>query len=296
MTVQKASSNKMVPVLAGGGTRLSAHIGVLAAIEELGIEFSNLVGVSGGSIVGALYAKGYSVSECREIAEETDFSQFLASSLWTLLRTGGLSTGDRFEGWIEEKLGGVTFAELDYNFHVVATDVRSGLPVIFDKDRTPDMLVSKAVRFSMSIPILFSFQEYKDYLLVDGSILSEDALQRDWSKDGSPVICFRLRSQQDAAKVKRLPLFPLKNYLGLLIRTFMTTMSREYVNESFWHSTVIIQGGYISPTEFKLTRQEKDILYKSGYDTVRRILPMKLASKVPKLGTAEKLQRVNEEL
>ncbi|MEH6625355.1 MAG: patatin-like phospholipase family protein [Motiliproteus sp.] len=294
--MQISSSKKMVPVLAGGGTRLSAHIGVLAAIEELGIEFSNLVGVSGGSVVGALYAKGYSVPECRKIAEDTDFSQFLSSSLWTLLRTGGLSTGDRFERWVEDKLGGATFAELDYNFHVVATDVRSGLPVIFDRDRTPDMPVSKAVRFSMSIPILFSFQEYKDYLLVDGSILSEDALQRDWSKDGSPVICFRLRSQQDAAKVKRLPLFPLKSYLGLLIRTFMTTMSREYVNESFWHSTVIIQGGYISPTEFKLTRQEKGILYKSGYDTVRRILPMKLASKEARLGTTEKLQRVNEDL
>ena len=296
MTVQGEDAVKMVPVLAGGGTRLSAHIGVLSAIEELGISFESLVGVSGGSIVGALYAKGYSVQQIKAIAEETDFTQFLASSLWTLLRTGGLSTGDRFESWIEEKLEGVTFSELNYQFHVVATDVRSGLPVIFDRDRTPDMRVSQAVRFSMSIPILFSFKEYKDYLLVDGSILSEDALQRDWAKDGSPVICFRLRSQQNTEKVKRLPLFPIKKYLGLLIRTFMTTMSREYVNENFWHSTVIIHGGYISPIEFRLTSEEKSALYKAGYDTAIRILPMKLARKPNKLGTYDKLKRVNEEL
>ena len=44
----------IVPILAGGGTRLPAHIGVLQALNELQIDFSHLVGVSGGSIIASL--------------------------------------------------------------------------------------------------------------------------------------------------------------------------------------------------------------------------------------------------
>ncbi|OMH25657.1 patatin-like phospholipase family protein [Motiliproteus sp. MSK22-1] len=293
--MSSSEERSMVPVLAGGGSRLSAHIGVLTALQELDIEFSDLVGVSGGSIVGALYACGWPLSEIREIAEATDFGQFLDQSLFSLLRTGGLSTGDRFEQWIDDKLKGARFCDLKQRFHVVATDVRSGLPVIFDVDRTPELKVSQAVRFSMSIPILFSFKEFKDHLMVDGSILSEDALQRDWAGDGSTVVVFRLRSLQSAEKVKRLPLFPLKSYLALLIRTFMTTMSREYINESFWHSTVVIHTGSVSPIEFKLSPEQKNELYQAGYDTARRIVPMKLARVSARMGTIEKIASLDTE-
>lgn len=271
----------IVPVLAGGGSRLSAHIGVLTALKEMGLRFPSLVGVSGGSIVGALFAAGYSLNQIRIIAEETDFSQFLGQSLYRLLRTGGLSTGNRFEEWMDNKLNGATFADLEYPFHVVATDVRSGLPVVFDKKRTPHLKVSLAVRFSMSIPIIFSFKEFEGHLMVDGSILSEESLQQDWARDGSPVVVFRLSSIQERAETKKIRYFPLIGYLSLLIRTFMTTMSREYISEHFWHSTVVIHAGSISPTEFRLNAEQKNALFQVGYATTRRIVPMKMAKILP---------------
>ena len=270
------SDARIVPILAGGGTRLSAHIGILTALQELKLDFDHLVGVSGGSIVGALYAAGHSVEQINEIAQQTDFSRFLSQSLYNLLRSGGLSSGDRFEAWIDDKLGGVAFEDLPFDFHVVATDVRTGQPVIFDKQRTPGLKVSTAVRFSMSIPILFSFKPFKDHLLVDGSILSEEVLQRDWSGNGDAVVCFRLRSLQESVVPKKQPLIPLKQYLAMLIRTFMTTMSREYINDSFWHSTVVVHTGTISPIDFKLSSDQKQQLFKAGYDTARRVVPMKL--------------------
>ncbi|SIS97208.1 patatin-like phospholipase family protein [Neptunomonas antarctica] len=277
----KITSSLIVPVLAGGGSRLSAHIGVLTALKEMGLEFPSLVGVSGGSIVGALFAAGYSLDQIRVIAEETDFGQFLGQSFYRLLRTGGLSTGDRFEEWMDDKLDGVTFAELAYPFYVVATDVRSGQPVIFDKVRTPHLKVSLAVRFSMSIPILFSFKEFEGHLMVDGSILSEESLQQDWAGDGSPVVVFRLSSIQDIASPKRFRVFPLISYLSLLIRTFMTTMSREYISEHFWHSTVVIHAGSISPTNFRLSAEQKSALFQVGYTTTRSIVPMKISRAIP---------------
>jgi NTE family protein len=45
-------------VLSGGGARGVAHVGVLKALDEMGIEFHQISGTSSGSIVGALYAYG----------------------------------------------------------------------------------------------------------------------------------------------------------------------------------------------------------------------------------------------
>jgi len=59
--LRPGANNSIVPVLAGGVGRLSAHIGVLDAIAELGLDYSTLVGVSGGSIVGALAVTGHSL-------------------------------------------------------------------------------------------------------------------------------------------------------------------------------------------------------------------------------------------
>lgn len=59
------------------------------------------------------------------------------------------------------------------------------------------MKVSDAVHFSMSILLVFNFKPFRKYLLVDGSILSENALHRNWAKDGSPVMCFRFRHEYE---------------------------------------------------------------------------------------------------
>ena len=66
----------LVPVLAGGGTRLAAHIGILAALNEADITFDHLVGVSGGSIISSMYASGLSLDQIKTITVETDFTQF----------------------------------------------------------------------------------------------------------------------------------------------------------------------------------------------------------------------------
>lgn len=266
----------LVPVLAGGGSRLSAHIGVLRALEELQVPYSTLVGVSGGSIVGALAAAGYRHEEMLDIARETDFTQFASQNLFTLFRTGGLSDGDTFEAWVDERLQGKTFRDLALDYHVVATDVRTGRAVIFNRRNTPDTPVSLAVRFSMSIPILFSFKEYKDHLLVDGSILSEEALQRDWAGDGTPVVVFKLRSSATRGTETQNSKLPLRNYLEMLVNTFMITVSREYINEDFWLSTIVIETGDISPIKLKLDADEKARLYDIGHATTLRVLPQKM--------------------
>lgn len=274
--MDQMSGSDFVPILAGGGTRLSAHIGILHALETLDISFDHLVGVSGGSIIGALYAAGISLPDIKQLALETNFSKFKGYSILQLLKAGGLSTGAAFEQWVEAQLDGRCFKDLPRNLHIVATDVSTGSPVIFNKTQTPDLKVSKAVRYSMSIPLLFTFNQYEKHILVDGSILAEDALHRDWSGNGTPVICFRMRSVELSNHVAVDGLFPLKGYLSLLIRTFMNTISREYINDKFWDHTVVVNTGAISPVEFNLSDADKEQLFLQGYNTAMEVIPLKV--------------------
>ena len=268
-------NKQVLPILAGGGTRLPAHVGILKGLEDLNLSFDHLVGVSGGSIVAALYAAGKPLQELYTLALETKFNQFLGQSLITLISKGGLSTGKVFEEWVDDQLRGICFKDLDTNLYIVASDVATGEPVVFSKQESPDLKVSKAVRFSMSIPIIFSFNEYQDRILVDGSILSEDALLRDWVGDGTPAICFRLRSSASGERYSKSSI-PIVNYLTLLIRSFMTTMSREYVHDEFWHNTVVIETGDTSPITFNLSQQQKEALYEIGYRTTVEVVPNKV--------------------
>ncbi|MFK8043550.1 patatin-like phospholipase family protein [Congregibacter sp.] len=268
---------QIVPVLAGGGARLPAHIGILAALEELKIGFNQVVGVSGGSIVAALLAGGYDLNAIRKISDDTDFSQFLGQNLISLLRTGGLSSGNRFESWMDEKMQGRCFGDLDMDLNVIATDVRSGKPVIFNTATTPQMAVSEAVRYSMSVPLLFSFKTLGDQVMADGSILSEEALRRDWSGFGTPVVVFKLRGTGALKLNSRKPVIPLRNYLAMLIHTFMTTLSHEYINEAFWLSTIVVDTGDVSPIAFTLGPELKAELYEAGYRSTLDFLPPKLA-------------------
>nr|WP_241737545.1 patatin-like phospholipase family protein [Neptunicella marina] len=246
------------------------------ALCNLNIEFDHIVGVSGGSIVAALYSSGMTTKEIKKLAMNTDFRQFNGYSIWTLIKSGGLCNGEKFEEWIDEQLEGVTFSELHMHLHILATDVNGGGPVVFDKKNTPNLKVSKAVRFSMSIPLVFSFQPYKNHILVDGAILAEDALFEDWAGDGTPVVCFRLRSESEVKNLQPLHWLPIVTYIELLIRTFMSAISREYIQNGYWHNTIVINTGALSSVNFSLSAEQKEALYLVGLNTVQEYLPIKM--------------------
>ena len=272
----------IVPILAGGGTRLPAHVGILKALQTMDIGSEHIVGVSGGSIVASLWAKGWSIESMKRLSLDVNFTQFREFNIRQLLFHGGLSSGDHFENWMDEQLEGALFKDLERELHIVATDVRTGTPVIFDKQNTPDFSVSTAVRYSMGIPLLFAFKEYRDHLMTDGSILSEDALLQDWTGSGTPICCFRLRANKNATPKKNINRwFPLPDYMQMLIRAFMTTLSREFINDAFWSTTITVDTDDVSPVEFDLTLEQKKLLMKKGFETTMEILPLKFPNLAP---------------
>ena len=79
------ANNKTRPkiglVLSGGGAKGSAHIGALKVIEELGIPVDYVSGTSMGSIIGGMYAMGYTADEMDSIISHLDWSVYMKEKI-----------------------------------------------------------------------------------------------------------------------------------------------------------------------------------------------------------------------
>ncbi|NRS90436.1 NTE family protein [Flavobacterium sp. 7E] len=150
-------------VLSGGGARGMAHLGILKALEEFGIEFSHISGTSAGAIAGAFYAANYSVDEIVTILKKSqifNFSNFL-------IKRQGLFAMRGFQGIYNEFLPTNTFEDLKIPLYVAATDILKGELVYFSSGN-----LSQALMASSCIPLVFQPIQYNDSLYVDGGVMN----------------------------------------------------------------------------------------------------------------------------
>ncbi|MHA4811991.1 patatin-like phospholipase family protein [Flavitalea flava] len=210
--------------LSGGGAKGLAHIGILKAIDSAGLKIDYLTGTSMGSIIGALYAVGYSGDSIEQIASHIDWDVLLSNQ--SSMRSIIMEEKDEYSkydvelpwvnhwfristGVIEGQELWLKFAELfrpvykikDFSkfpipFKCIATDVASGEPVVLDSGE-----VVSALRSSMAIPSIFTAIEYNGKKLVDGGIVRNFPVKdvRDMGADfviGSNVSGPLLKSNQ----------------------------------------------------------------------------------------------------
>ncbi len=150
--------------LGGGAARGLAHLGVLKVLDEAGVRADFVCGTSAGSIVGALYAGGYTWDEIEEVTRSLDWGDFVQPVFPKL----GLVRADRLEKRLESMLGDRTIEQLDIPFRAVTVDIVNGEQVIFDSGS-----VARAVRASCSIPGLFEPVRLDGRVLVDGGVLND---------------------------------------------------------------------------------------------------------------------------
>lgn len=148
--------------LSGGGIKGMCHVGVLKALEEVGVKPDIVSGVSAGAIVGALYADGYAPDEIAEIFEHVEFRKMTKLQV----PDGGFFKTERFEKYLETKLRAKTFEELKIPLRIVATNLDRGESVVFS---TGELI--PAIMASSSIPILFSPRKIDGEHYVDGGVI-----------------------------------------------------------------------------------------------------------------------------
>ncbi len=182
--------------LAGGGARGGAHVGVLKVLEELRIPVDYIAGTSIGSIVGGLYASGYSPAELDSVIVNVDWATVFKDTPprqqqeyrrkeedrlpyfglefgvndGKLRLASGLISGQRLNFLLRQLTLHTTgirdFDDLAIPYRAVAADLANGSMVVLE-----DCTLADALRASMSIPGAFTPVEINGRTLVDGGMV-----------------------------------------------------------------------------------------------------------------------------
>lgn len=183
-------------VLSGGGAKGAAHVRALKVIEEAGIPIDIIVGTSMGSIVGGLYASGYTSSQLDSLMTRQNWSRLLTDTQGRSQKTlaqnkiqerymvsamydkspfevieGGVLKGNNigrlFSEMTADRLDSMNYRNLPIPFACVATDIVSGKEI--------DMysgILAESMRASMAIPGVFSPIRKNGMVLVDGGLVN----------------------------------------------------------------------------------------------------------------------------
>lgn len=152
-------------VLASGGARGMAHIGVIERLQRDGFEIIDICGCSMGAVVGGMYASGH-LEKYKEWLLSLKRADVFRLLDFTLPRQGFLK-GERVFNTILKMTGEIKIEELPLPFKAVATDSATGEEIVFE---TGDLF--QALRATISIPGLFTPVFHNNRHLVDGGVIN----------------------------------------------------------------------------------------------------------------------------
>lgn len=188
-------------VLAGGGAKGLAHIGVLKVLEEAGFDADIVGGTSMGSIIGGFYAMGYDAQTLQEQVGQLDWTEVLSQKpspqdqpliAWddqsryqlSLPIVGGkpslpsgFNNGQKvylLMTYLAEQAHEIRqFSDLPRDYFCIACDFYTGEEVMLDTGFLPD-----AMRASSSIPSFFSPVKLNNRVLIDGGWVNNFPVER----------------------------------------------------------------------------------------------------------------------
>ncbi|SIQ12505.1 NTE family protein [Rhizobium sp. RU20A] len=156
---------KIALALGGGAARGWAHIGVLRALDEAGIEVGMIAGTSIGALVGGCYLAG-KLDELETFARSLTVRR-IAGLLDFAIGGGGLLGGLRLTKRMQEHLQNLSIEELDRPFVAVATEIQTGHEVWIERGS-----LITAIRASYALPGIFEPIKCNHRTLVDGALVN----------------------------------------------------------------------------------------------------------------------------
>ncbi len=151
----KQKKIKLGIALGSGGAKGFAELGALSAFEENGIEFDIIAGTSIGSIIGAFYADGYSVTDIFELLKRIDLGE--VTNMFML----GMDTSGMYN-LIDREIGSKNIEELIKPFKTVATEIESGDERVFDSGSVAAALCASSCFPPFFKPVIIGNERFVD--------------------------------------------------------------------------------------------------------------------------------------
>ena len=207
---------KVALVLASGGARGIAHMGVIDELEKHGFEITSVAGTSMGALVGGIYCAG-SLEVYKDWMCDLDRRKVFSLVDFTLSREGVVK-GERVLEEIQTMVPNVMIEDMRIPFSAVSTDIVTGDEVVFTQGK-----LFEAIRASISMPSLFVPYRYNNRLLVDGGIINPLPLNRVKRQTGDIMVAVDLSALSDI-RAKSATQDP--NERGLMARVVQQLLDR----------------------------------------------------------------------
>jgi NTE family protein len=177
-------------VLAGGGAKGFAHLGVLEVLLEAGMTADRVGGVSMGAFIGGLLAAGHDSASMDACCYE-EWVRRNPINDYTLPRAS-LIKGHKAEAMLERVFGDICLEELPRAYYCASVDLRGNRLVI---DRSGRMVLT--VGASMSLPLIAPPMRREESLLIDGSLLDNLPLAPMSSSGEGPVLAVGIKGGEE---------------------------------------------------------------------------------------------------
>ena len=236
-------------VLSGGGARGIAHLGVIKALQEMGIRFDQIAGTSAGAITGALLAQGYTPDESLKIIESSAFVRHLRPA-WNRM---GLLRLDTIVDLYKKYIPHDSFEGLQTPLHVVAVDLDAGEQVVFERGE-----LIRPVLASCCLPGIFEPFMINKRQFVDGGVLNN-----------LPVECiehkvdFLIGSHCNVLGPRK----PIRSMRGVIERSLVLAVQSK-TRERFGSCNVLIEPPQLAEYTTTDISKARD-LFRAGYQYTR---------------------------
>lgn len=188
----------------------------------------------------------------------------------------GLFSTAKFEGWINEKLREklfpneperrVLFRDIETPLKILATDIVSREPIVFSKDKDPEVQVARAISHSIAIPFAFQPSTDSGRILVDGGVLSNfPAWVFDDERDAARelIFTFGFRLEDDGSQRAKSISSSISYYCKSLVSVFFGDNSLQFRAIDDLHLVRIKVSSHT--LDFDMDRGRRKALFNEGF-------------------------------
>ena len=269
--------------LSGGGIYGYAEVGAISELEKyMDLSYiNNIMGVSVGSMIAGLYAVGYKTSELINILYNFDFTSLIQGSsilsYFKLYEKYGLYEAECLENEIENlicrktNIKYCTFSQIEKNLTIIATNLNYQKPYFFNKNETPNMIISKAIRMSIAYPGIMTPIVYRGDLYADGGItINYPIIMVDNLEEAIGITFSAYNENMDGTLKTKFAINNIYDYIYSLALSMSRSTYISQINKKHLDRSIIIHINKVfNSMQTNLTKEEKEYIFNCGVNAVK---------------------------